>query len=161
MAADTGATSYSFGPFTVANGKTATLSGLVFVDEREQRGLVIAATIKLRRKGSTWIVPSQVGHGTYTVNLKGEAPTCSCPDYETRQQKCKHVHAVEFTVKREIRPDGSSQVTKTVRITYSQSWPAYNMAEVHEKERVAELLFGLCEGIAQPKHGRGRPSSLW
>jgi transposase len=130
------------------------------MDVREQRGLAIADTIKLRRKGSIWIVPSQVGHGMYTVNLKGEMPTCSCLDHETRRLKCKHIHAVEFTVKREVRPDGSSLTTKSVRITYSQDWPAYNMAQVHEKERVAELLFGLCEGIVQPLQGRGRPRLL-
>jgi transposase len=128
------------------------------MDAREQRGLLIAATIKLRRRGSTWIVPSQVEYGTtYTVNLKAKIPTCSCPDYESRQQKCKHVHAVEFTVQREIRADGSSRTTKKVQITYSQDWPSYNAAQVYEKERVAELLFGLCEGITQPKQGRGRP----
>lgn len=127
------------------------------MDPREQRGMAIAATIKLRRKGSVWVVPSQVGHGTYSVNLKGDMPTCSCPDHETRRLKCKHIHAVEFTVQREFRRDGSSKVTKTVRLSYSQDWPAYNAAQVHEKERVAELLCGLCEGIAQPPQGRGRP----
>ena len=127
------------------------------MDAREQRGLTIAATIKLRRKGSIWQVPSQVGHGIYMVDLKGKMPTCSCPDHETRRLKCKHIHAVEYTVKREIRPNGTSKVTESVRITYSQDWPAYNAAQVHEKERVAELLFGLCEGIANPKQGRGRP----
>ncbi|MGB6946167.1 MAG: transposase, partial [Bryobacteraceae bacterium] len=84
-------------------------------------------------------------------------PSCSCPDHETRRLKCKHIYAVEFTVKREIRPDGSSKVTKSVRISYTQDWPAYNAAQVHEKERVAELLFALCEGIVQPPQGRGRP----
>ena len=34
---------------------------------------------------------------------------------------------------------------------------AYNAAQTHEKERVAELLRGLCEGIVQPPQGRGRP----
>ena len=127
-------------------------------DAREQRGLIIAATTKLRRKGGLWIVPSQAGHGTYMVNLKAKMPTCSCPDFETRQCKCKHVWAVEFTVKREVRPDGSSQTTKSVRVTYSQNWPAYNMAQTHEKERVAGLLVRLCEGIVQPpQHKRGRP----
>jgi len=127
-------------------------------DAREQRGLMIAATTKLRRKGGLWIVPSQAGHGTYTVNLKAEMPTCSCPDFETRQCKCKHVWAVEFTVKREVRSDGSSQTTKTVRLTYSQDWAAYNMAQTHEKERVLELLDRLCDGIVQsPQRKRGRP----
>jgi hypothetical protein len=120
---------------------------------------MIAATTKLRRKNGVWTVPSQAGHGSYTVNLRAKMPTCSCPDFETRQCKCKHVWAVEYTVKREVRPDGSSQLTKTVRVTYSQNWTAYNMAQTHEKERVAELLFRLCDGIVQPpQKKRGRPS---
>jgi transposase len=128
------------------------------MDAREQRGLEIAATIKLRRKGSVWVVPSQGGTGiTYTVDLKGDAPTCSCPDHETRRMKCKHIHAGEFSVKRETRPDGTTTVTKTVRVTYGQDWPAYNAAQSHEKARVAELLRGLCDGVSQPPQGRGRP----
>ena len=46
---------------------------------------------------------------------------------------------------------------KRCRVTYSQNWPAYNAAQTHEKERVAELLRGLCDGVSQPQQGRGRP----
>jgi transposase len=128
------------------------------MDAREQRGLEIAATVRLRRKGSVWAVPSQTGKGmNYTVDLNGDIPTCSCPDHETRRVKCKHIYAVEFSVTREARPDGTTTVTKTVRVTYAQNWPAYNAAQSHEKTRVAELLRGLCEGVAQPPQGRGRP----
>ena len=63
---------------------------------REQRGLEIAAKVKLRRKGPVWMVPSQAGKGDiYAVNLNGDAPTCSCPDHETRLVKCKHIFAAE------------------------------------------------------------------
>jgi hypothetical protein len=54
-------------------------------------------------------------------------------------------------------PDGTTTVTKTMRVTYGQDWPAYNAAQTHEKERVAELLRGLCEGIVQPPQHRVRP----
>jgi hypothetical protein len=54
------------------------------MDAREQRGLVIAATCRLRRNADgTWLVPSQsrtkevVG---YTVNL--QAKTCTCLDHK-------------------------------------------------------------------------------
>jgi hypothetical protein len=128
------------------------------MDAREQRGLEIAATVKLRRKGSAWMVPSQTGKGDmYTVDLKGEGPTCSCPDHEIRRMKCKHIHAVEFSIRRETRSDGLTTVTKTVRVTYGQNWPAYNAAQSHEKTRMAELLRGLCDGIEQPTQHRGRP----
>jgi transposase len=128
------------------------------MEPREQKGLEIAATVKLRRKGDVWTVPSQTGKGTmYTVDFNGDAPKCSCPDHETRGVKCKHMYAVEFSVKRETRPDGTTTITKTVRVTYGQNWPAYNAAQTHEKTRAAELLRGLCDGISQPPQGRGRP----
>jgi transposase len=128
------------------------------MEPREQRGLEIAATVKLRRKGGVWSVPSQVGDGkSYTVDLKGDEPKCSCPDHETRQVKCKHIYAVEFSIRRETRPDGTTTVTKTVRVTYGQNWPAYNAAQTNEKTRMTELLRGLCDGIEQPPQGRGRP----
>ena len=39
-------------------------------DPRQQRGLEIAATANIVRKGGAWLVPSQSGKGRYTV----------CPD---------------------------------------------------------------------------------
>lgn len=128
------------------------------MEAREQRGLEIAATVKLTSKDGVWSVPSQGTTGvTYTVDLKGDEPTCSCPDHEARRLKCKHIHAVEFSIKRETLPDGTTTVTKTVRVTYKQDWPAYNAAQTHEKARVTELLRGLCDGVVQPAQGRGRP----
>ncbi len=128
------------------------------MDQREQRGMEIAATVKLRRKDGVWMIPSQTGDGTiYTVDLKGVAPTCSCPDHELRREKCKHIYAAEFSIRRETRPDGTTTVTKTMRVTYGQDWTAYNAAQTHEKTCATELLRGLCDGISQPPQGRGRP----
>ena len=62
------------------------------MEARAQRGLEIAATEKLRRKGDVWIVPSQSKNGRmYQVDVHGAEPTCSCPDHETRRVKCKHI----------------------------------------------------------------------
>ncbi len=41
--------------------------------------------------------------------------------------------------------------------TYPQDWPAYNAAQVHEQERVAEALADLCSRIKSPFQHRGRP----
>lgn len=42
------------------------------MDAREERGLEIAATMRLRKEGSVWIVPSQTGKNRkYSVNLGG------------------------------------------------------------------------------------------
>lgn len=122
------------------------------MEPREQRGLEIAATKNLRQKGHLWLVPSSTGTGTYVVDH--EPATCTCPDFELRQVPCKHVYAVEFTIRREsVTKDGT--VTETV--TYRQEWPAYNAAQTNEKVRVAELLRDLCSVVDNPVQKRGRP----
>src|SRR5580658_10674165 len=115
------------------------------MDAREQRGLEIAATKKLRRKGDLWLVPSQAGGSTYVVDpSEARGATCSCPDFEARGERCKHVYAVEFTMQREtIAADGAT-VTETLKVSYRQEWTAYNAAQTHEKDHVAVLLRDLC-----------------
>ena len=126
--------------------------------ERAERGRALADTKTLVHRGPLWLVPSASHAGTYVVDLATEgAPTCSCPDFELRRTPCKHIHAVEFTITRETTPDGTVVETRTVKVTYKQDWPAYNAAQTHEKERVEKLLRGLCDGIAQPPQGKGRP----
>jgi len=111
--------------------------------------------VKLRRKDGVWSVPSQGGDGkSYTVDLKGDVPKCSCPDHETRQVKCKHIYAVEFSIRRETRPDGTTTITKTVRVTYGQDWPAYNAAQTNEKTRMAEF-FGVSVMALSNRHSAG------
>lgn len=126
------------------------------MEVREQRGLEIAAKSKLTQKGSLWIVPSQAGSGSYVVDREGSKPSCTCPDFETRNERCKHVFAVEFTMQRESCSNGAT-VVETVKVTYRQEWSAYNAAQTHEKERVAALLRDLCGAIDNPAQGKGRP----
>jgi transposase len=134
-------------------------------DNRQLRGLEIAATAKLQRKGTAWLVPSQSGKGRYTVIPDAESPHCSCPDHEDGGHKCKHLFAVEYAMRREENADGSTTVTETltvsetVRKTYPQNWTAYNNAQTHEKERFLDLLRDLCGGVNEPvaqKTGRPR-----
>src|SRR5438067_1393063 len=115
-------------------------------ETREIRALAIAATTNLRRTGAGWRVPSQTGTGSYLVNNGA----CTCPDHETRGVACKHMLAVEFTIRREHSQGGAYKVTEEVKVTYSQQWSAYNAAQVEEKERFAELLADLCSGISEP-----------
>ena len=132
-------------------------------DLREQRGIVLAATKQIHQHGDCWIVPSQSGGGVYAVRHLAETnPECSCPDYESRRQNCKHIYAAIFVMRRERRPDGTT-ITETIAITkerptYPQVWPAYNAAQTSEKDRFQELLADLCSGIANPpQRGAGRP----
>lgn len=134
------------------------------MNAREERGLVIAATCKIDKKGGVFLVPSQSGSGKYTVCPDPENPHCSCPDHETRGVKCKHIFAVEFAMQQQQNADGSTTTTESVKITtkrktYPQVWPAYNAAQTHEKERFLSLLADLCGGVPEPKQrsGKGRP----
>lgn len=128
------------------------------MDAREQRGLQLADTARIsHKKSGAWSVPSQSGGGRYSVEMDGELPSCNCPDYEFRGEKCKHIYAVEYTLKRETELDGTTTVTETVKITYGQNWTAYNAAKTEEKDRFAALLADLCGGVPQPPQAKGRP----
>ncbi len=140
------------------------------IEARRQRGLTIAAVTRIvRAKGreERWLVPSQTGRKTYTVNMVGASPTCDCDDFGTRGQACKHVFAVEFVKLREVNPESVPEIAGTIglpaqtcapRPTYKQDWPAYNAAQIHEKDKFQELLAELCGGVpspdANPKGGR-------
>lgn len=136
--------------------------------EREQRGLVIAAKSKLQRiDDGRWFVPSQSGksggHGSfYEVKPDPVKPHCSCPDFEARQRTCKHLYAVEFVIQREFTFNEETQTetfteTVTVKQTYKQEWTAYNQAQINEKDRFLALLAELCKGIEPPEQTFGRP----
>ena len=125
-------------------------------DGRKQRGLAIAATARIQRKGRTFTVPSQSTVGNYTVIQSREGFHCTCPDYELTGRTCKHGYAVEFFLTRETAPDGTVTETRTVRVTYSQNWPAYNAAQVSEQDTFCRLLRDLVADVPEPDYTRGR-----
>ncbi len=127
---------------------------------RELKGKEIAARLKIQKKDNKWIVPSQTGKGKYEVDIDGKEPHCTCPDYELRGLKCKHIYAVEYTIKHETSTqDDTTTVTTTItkRITYKQDWPAYNAAQTNEKAHFQSLLYDLCLLIEEPPQHMGRP----
>ena len=135
------------------------------MDLREQRGVILAATKKIQRYGDRWKVPSQTGDGFYMVSSITEDARCSCPDWETRRLKCKHIFAAMYVMRREENPDGSTTVTETITIaaterrTYPQAWTAYNSAQTNEKDTFQSMLADLCRSIPQPQRKRtGRPT---
>ena len=135
------------------------------MDGREQRGMEIAARFKIAKRERDWSVPSQTGEGRYTVSgVDADAPRCTCPDFEDRQQPCKHIYAVRIVIQREFSFDGETvteretvTITKTVKRTYPQNWPAYNAAQTNEKDRFMVLLRDLCAGLPEPEQKRGQP----
>ncbi len=135
------------------------------MEAREQRGIILAATKSIRKQGGRWVVPSQTGQGVYSVFITNTEHVCTCPDYETRRQDCKHIYAAIYVMRREENPDGSTTVTEAVAIaetcrpTYPQVWPAYNAAQTNEKDKFQSLLFDLCSGVKEPAVKKaGRPS---
>src|SRR5438132_3814201 len=131
------------------------------MSKREQKALEIAAKSKLTRKGDTWLVPSQAGPKKYTVDPNPQEPHCTCPDFEARQLRCKHIFAVEYTIQREQTSDGQTIVTESVRVTqktYTQDWRAYNKAQTNEKSHFLAFLYELCSKLEEPiqKRSRGR-----
>ena len=127
-------------------------------DGRKQRGLELAATARIVRKGQSFTVPSQTLKGSYTVIKAHDEFHCTCPDYELRGLRCKHGYAVEIYLRRETTPDGTVVETRAARVTYSQNWPAYNRAQTTEKAQFCALLKDLVSSVKSPEQKTGRPA---
>jgi hypothetical protein len=135
------------------------------MDARQEKALVIAAKSKITRKGDLYVVPSQSGAGKYEVNPDPVYPRCTCPDFEVRGVRCKHIYATEIVIERERTTttesaDGAKTVTtvkEKVRVTYKQEWTAYNAAQTQEQALFQKLLHELCAPIANPVQAKGRP----
>jgi transposase len=133
--------------------------------DREQRGVQLAAMVRIVQKDGAWVVPSQSGDGTkYKVDPSEHSPYCNCPDHELTGHTCKHIFAVRLVIQRELFADGSETITESVTVTetvkrktYPQQWSAYNAAQTSEKETFQELLAALCQGIQEPPQTNGRP----
>lgn len=129
---------------------------------REQRGLQIARNFRIERKNGFWRVPSASKNKFYKVSLKPQ--TCDCPDFEFRQQKCKHIYAAinrfELDFLALINGEENTEPPKlsTPRPTYPQNWTAYNISQTTEKAEFQRLLAKLCNGIGAPSQKYGRPS---
>ena len=131
-------------------------------EARKQRGAVIAKQKQIRKTPKGYIVPSQSGQGKYAVMVSGDKPTCTCPDFESRGEPCKHVWAVQIVIQQELVFDGETvretvTVTKTVQRTYPQNWPAYNAAQTNEGDHFQALLRDLCSALPERPQERGRP----
>jgi transposase len=129
------------------------------LEARKERGLNIAKTCKITKNGNGWIVPSQSNGATYDVEFSEfeNTQSCTCPDYQYRKIKCKHIFAVELIVTEEINEEGTVTQTVTKRVSYAQNWQAYDHAQIHQKELFMQLLGDVTSTIPQPKYTFGRP----
>jgi transposase-like protein len=68
---------------------------------RKERGLEIAnRSSQIKRVDErNYEVLSQNGNGSYLVSQTEKAWICECPDHRFRGVKCKHIWAVEFSIK--------------------------------------------------------------
>lgn len=123
-------------------------------DARSLRGLHLAQTLPIKPTTKGWVVPSQSGKGKYTVAL--DMSGCTCPDFETRQAKCKHIYAVEVMLEGIDEPDDIEVPETKAPVTYSQNWPAYNAAQTNKKAMFQTLLYDLCQEIAEPARTVGK-----
>ena len=108
-------------------------------DARQERGLAMAARCRILSKNGKWIVPSATGSGTYLVDPVKGKPTCTCPDFETRNIRCKHIWAAAFTA-RDVGKRQAEQPPKPApKPTYRQAWASYNKAQTGEKGQYHEI----------------------
>jgi transposase len=126
------------------------------MDARQARGMQLVSSGKVVEGANTWHVASQRNIGGRGYRVNPWAGSCTCPDHQALNIRCKHVWAVLITMETETTPEGTT-VTETARMTYSQEWSSYNRAQTEEKDTFMRLLSDLCSTIPQPPQGRGRP----
>ena len=125
---------------------------------RRKRGTAIAAVVHIKKTRLGYSVPSQSHSGHHIVNLDDESsPFCSCPDFEERQQPCKHVYAVEHVIQRDEGVEDAPPEIEAVLVKDGRAWSDYYKAQVNEGNDFVKLLRELCNTVEQPPHTNGRP----
>ena len=124
---------------------------------RQQRGLAIAAVVPIKKNKAGYLVPSQSGNGKHVVNLDGDEPFCSCPDFELRQLPCKHIYGVWYRIQRDEYDEPAEELEPAPAKIYRQDWQAYNKAQVHEGDHFVTILRELCDTVETPPRACGRP----
>src|SRR5215208_4431713 len=75
------------------------LSESVTMDLRELKALELAARSRITFHLGRWLVPSQGSGKVYSVSLS--PPSCTCEDFELRNEPCKHVIAARLVAARD------------------------------------------------------------
>jgi transposase len=122
------------------------------MDMRELKALELAARTQLVWEDGGWTVPSQSGAGKYRVVLWPGEGSCTCEDWQLRQQPCKHIIAARLVQEREGKGAAPPIDTSTLpeKKKYPRNWTNYNEAQITEKHRLQVLLADLCAGVQEP-----------
>lgn len=124
---------------------------------RTHKALELAFTGKIRQEGKRWTVPSQSGGGSYFISYDGYDPKCTCVDFQTRTKRCKHIIAIELVQHGIVEILANEEIKKSKKVTYSQNWSAYNMAQSEELKLFDQLLNDLVSTVDEPVQIRERP----
>ncbi|OWP56409.1 MAG: hypothetical protein B2I17_05970 [Thermoplasmatales archaeon B_DKE] len=116
-----------------------------YEEGRRQKALEIAVRRKTKQEREHWIVPSQ--SGSHFVCYAMNEPICTCPDFENRKVACKHIIAVELTKYRIVDREGNVIIQESKRVTYSQDWTSYNIAQNEEVKLFDQLLSDLVSSV--------------
>lgn len=124
------------------------------INQREEKGKVIARTRAITKVDKGYLVSSQNSNKKYLVSE--HLDNCNCPDCQTRKVRCKHAFAVEYFLQKAITIQGKTNI-ETKKLTYPQAWSAYNKSQETEKTCFIELLKDLSATIKEPSYEFGRP----
>jgi len=123
---------------------------------RELRGLAILSQPDTVRevKKNHWMVKSQSGNGEYLVTReyfknKRWLWACSCPDHTTRNVICKHIYAVQFSLKLKDDVEQHSARRDLERAEVGISCPYCNSENIisrgKRKNKRGEVFFYGCK----------------
>jgi transposase len=130
------------------------------MNTREAKATELADRGRVVKQVDHWLVFSLTSTEKYKVTL---SPLfCSCPDFDTTHEHCKHTMATRITLSREscdFRTEHKPAEPPIVwpRKTYEQDWPSYEAAQTNEKDEFLLLLHDLCAQIQEKPQRKGRP----
>jgi len=96
------------------------------INQREERGKIIAQTRAITKVNNGYLVSSQTSNKKYLVSE--HLDNCNCPDCQLRQVRCKHAFAVEYYLQKATTQNGETKI-ETKRLTYPQAWSVYNKSQ--------------------------------
>ncbi len=119
------------------------------MDLRQQNGLDIAAKGGIGYEDGMFFVPSQ--HGiSKGYFIPEDLSACTCPDFDKTLERCKHIHAVDYTLRGVVAVAKEMRdVNRTKRPTYPQNWPVYDRQKRSEKWMFMQMLHALCKTIPE------------